>query len=208
MLSICFGPNTHILKIRRELICDRVPYIDQLVNGTSTASPQTNVCCHDDDVQVWNVILSWVYNDQVQITWLFHGESTYEQYEQKHLLGLRVYVLASRLEIPEIMEETIDQTFFEKEGIHLIYVFDLAAYAEMYRTTTLQCSWRRITGRFLAFALQYNSTLHADKAANIINAYAEAMADCTGAIRMHVRLSREEMKNDIVKQWRITRGTE
>jgi hypothetical protein len=101
------------------------------------------------------------------------------------------------------MEEAIDQTFFEEKGKHLIYEFDPAAYAEMYQTTALQCCWRRITGRFLAFALQYNSSLHAEKAANIIYAYPEAMTDFTGAIRMQAGLSREEAKHDIVNRWQL-----
>ncbi|KAK6609940.1 hypothetical protein H4I95_02999 [Botrytis cinerea] len=95
-------------KLHKSILCDKVPYFENMFNGNFIEGTTNSASLPEDDPEVFNMLVSWIYSDQVGPLEQKIGD------DGRWCVG-NLYLLADKLCLPDLMDQILDELTFHME---------------------------------------------------------------------------------------------
>ncbi|KAF7886977.1 uncharacterized protein EAF02_003624 [Botrytis sinoallii] len=95
-------------QLHKSILCEKVPYFEKMFNGNFEEGTTNSATLPEDDPEAFNILISWIYSDQVFPVGL--RECTHETW----CVG-KLYLLADKLCLPDLMDRILDELTFSMD---------------------------------------------------------------------------------------------
>ncbi|TGO79485.1 hypothetical protein BELL_0031g00200 [Botrytis elliptica] len=94
-------------QLHKSILCEKVPYFEKMFNGNFEEGTTNSATLPEDDPKAFNILVSWIYSDQVFPVGL-------RENQEKWCVG-KLYLLADKLCLPDLMDRILDEFTFNME---------------------------------------------------------------------------------------------
>lgn len=132
MVTLTVGTSQKVFKVHRKILCDRIPYFDKMFRGLFQEAITSTAIFPEDDPGMFDLLLRWVYDGTIpSVTWSGRdkdgnggdnegdegefinenddSEQDYYDYWATNWNPLRLYILADKLNVTEVMDRVMDE---------------------------------------------------------------------------------------------------
>jgi len=151
MADLYIGEEKRHLRVHKSLLCDKIPCVTKMFRGSFSEAATSEVTFPEDTPEAFEVLISWVYHSRLP-----PGAVTKNNDSQKWTEILwdhcKVYALANKFCLPELMDEVMDAFLLLLNVIKLRPEWLLGTYTWASDIPAFRV-WRRICTRSMALMI-------------------------------------------------------
>jgi hypothetical protein len=188
MVDLYVGDKEKHFRVHKKLLCSKVPYFDNMFNG-SFAESQTDTAKFPEDGPIaFDILQGWLYTGRLRKALIRHSNGDVTS----SWCPCEVYSLAEKLCLPSLMNELMDQWVGCDQEHCVLPVLEIIARA--YIHTSANSEPRRYVSRVVHYLLCDSSVIEApriwptDEIHKLMMQYPALNLDVLRLMRMHTRI--------------------